>query len=939
MALGQQELGKRAFGKAPAGYVPGLGRGATGFTTRSDIGNMAKARPALGEGPASQAAQQDREKRENVPDAQFDQAMGNDGGLLGVSGDYDDEDREADEIWEAVDARMAERRRERREKRLKEEIEKYRADNPKITEQFADLKRKLGALDDADWEAIPEIGDYTIGRKKQMQYTPVPDTLLAQAAAEKETAGSVVGSGLETPAGGATDLTAVGAGRGTMLGLKLDRASDSVSGQTVVDPKGYLTDLKSMKMSSTADIQDIKKARKLLQSVIQTNPGHAPGWVAAARLEADLGKASTARAIIAQGCKACPGNEEIWLHAAHLQGTPANAKATITLGLEKNPKSVKLWMEAVRLEEDAVAQQRILRRGLEKIPESVKLWRGLVDLATPEDARILLQRAVECCPQHVDLWLALAKLEDYKGARGVLNRARQTIPTEPLIWITAAKLEEAHENLPMVPKIVDRALKSFRNQRIGVSREVWLKHAQDCEKADPPAVATCQAIVAAAVGEGVDEEDRIPTWKADAEDRAQGGFVETARAILAHALALFPGDVDLWMQAARLEQAHGSEGSLDALLARAVAQCPTAEELWLMGAKEKWLRGNLAAARDILGKAFAANPDSEDIQLAAFKLEFSSGEFERSRILLRRAREGAGSERVWHKAAQVERQLGDTAAELEVLRAGLAKFPTCWKMWLMQGQREEALADTAAAAGDATAAAARIAEARATYTGALQRCPQCVPLWLGFAALEERQGALGRARALLEQGRTRCPGAARLWLAAVHAERRAGQEKAAEALMAKALQECPADGALWAEFVALAPRPQRKRRSVDALKKCNNDPFVVAAVAQLFWAEGKPDKARAWFERAVALTPKNGDGWAQYYRFEAAQGTPEQQERLAQRCAEAEPNAGLRWPTFAKAVANAFAAPGSVLKQVAADFERHPVFTPWQAEIGEPGAA
>ena len=120
------------------------------------------------------------------------------------------------------------------------------------------------------------------------------------------------------------------------------------------------------------------------------------------------------------------------------------------------------------------------------------------------------------------------------------------------------------------------------------------------------------------------------------------------------------------MQAARLEQAHGSEGSLDALLARAVAQCPTAEELWLMGAKEKWLRGNLAAARDILGKAFAANPDSEDIQLAAFKLEFSSGEFERSRILLRRAREGAGSERVWHKAAQVERQLGDTAAELEV---------------------------------------------------------------------------------------------------------------------------------------------------------------------------------------------------------------------------------------------------------------------------------
>ena len=28
-----------------------------------------------------------------------------------------------------------------------------------------------------------------------------------------------------------------------MLGLKLDSMADSVSGQTVIDPKGYLTDL------------------------------------------------------------------------------------------------------------------------------------------------------------------------------------------------------------------------------------------------------------------------------------------------------------------------------------------------------------------------------------------------------------------------------------------------------------------------------------------------------------------------------------------------------------------------------------------------------------------------------------------------------------------------------------------------------------------------
>jgi hypothetical protein len=34
----------------------------------------------------------------------------------------------------------------RREKRLKQEIERYRAENPKITEQFADLKRQLSEV-------------------------------------------------------------------------------------------------------------------------------------------------------------------------------------------------------------------------------------------------------------------------------------------------------------------------------------------------------------------------------------------------------------------------------------------------------------------------------------------------------------------------------------------------------------------------------------------------------------------------------------------------------------------------------------------------------------------------------------------------------------------------------------------------------------------------
>lgn len=47
--------------------------------------------------------------------------------------------------------------------------------------------------------------------------------------------------------------------------------------------------------AADAEISDIKKARLLLKSVIQTNPRHAPGWIAAARLEEVAGKLQQVR--------------------------------------------------------------------------------------------------------------------------------------------------------------------------------------------------------------------------------------------------------------------------------------------------------------------------------------------------------------------------------------------------------------------------------------------------------------------------------------------------------------------------------------------------------------------------------------------------------------------------------------------------------------------
>ncbi|KAL0315290.1 UNVERIFIED_CONTAM: protein STABILIZED1 [Sesamum calycinum] len=171
--------------KPPPNYVAGLGRGATGFTTRSDIG-PARAAPDLpdrsaaavgaggaagvgrgrGKGPGEEDEEEENEEKGYDENQKFDEFEGNDAGLF-ASAEYDDEDKEADAVWEAIDKRMDSRRKDRREARLKEEIEKYRASNPKITEQFADLKRKLYTLSTEEWDSIPEIGDYSLRNKKR----------------------------------------------------------------------------------------------------------------------------------------------------------------------------------------------------------------------------------------------------------------------------------------------------------------------------------------------------------------------------------------------------------------------------------------------------------------------------------------------------------------------------------------------------------------------------------------------------------------------------------------------------------------------------------------------------------------------------------------------------------------------------------------------------
>jgi len=772
---------------APLGYVPGLGRGATGFTTRSDIGPARESGDISDERHAPPTKRKDEENDDDemdLNDSNFDEEFGY-GGSLFKNDPYEKDDEEADEIYSSIDKRMDEKRKERRERRFQEEVDKYRQERPKIQQQFSDLKRKLADVTAEEWLNMPEVGDARNKHQRnarQEKYTPVPDVLLARAASSMESS-HVIDSreqrygGFETPAGMSTpsvdiEMEKIGQARNTLMNMRLTQASDGVDGQTVIDPKGYLTDMQSMLPSYGGDINDVKKARLLLKSVRETNPSHPPGWIASARLEEVVGKLQAARNLIMRGTEHCPKSEDIWLEAARLMPLDL-ARGIVTHAVRHLPQSVKIWVKAADLEQDPKAKKQVLRRALENVPNSVRLWKAAVELEDEEDARIMLSRAVECCPTSVDLWLALARLETYENARRVLNKAREHIPTDRQIWIMAAKLEEANGNNAMVDRLIERALGSLRVNHVEINRDHWIKDAVECERAG--SIRTCQALIQNIIGDGIDEQDQIQTWIDDAQACQTEGVFECARAIYAHAHKLHPTSDQLWLQSAAFERKHGTREQLEDILSKAVVSCPKETDLWLMLAKSKWEAGNVALARETLADGFKANPNSEDIWLAAVKLESTNSEYKKAINLLKNARLKAPTARVFMKSVRLHWCLDELSTAKELLDEALKRYGDFAKLWMMKGQ---ILAQQGPSGFES---------AREAYLEGIKHCPTSIPLWLLLVELEINSDQLIKARANLEKARLRNPATPELWLASVRLEVKAGNVQQAKVMIARGL--------------------------------------------------------------------------------------------------------------------------------------------------------
>ena len=779
-------------------------------------------------------------------------------------------------------------------------------------------------MSEEEWAALPEVGDMT-GKAKRAREArmanarsyAVPDSVIqaAQSGGELQTSISTDDGG-----GTITNFASIGAAQKSALQVRLDSAANSgangagtqsvaTSGtSTSVDPRGYITALdKKQAMGEEVPVEDINRARVLLESAVKTNVQNGPGYVALARLEEVAGKIHTAKKVIQKGCDMCPKSIVVWEEAIRLNKENLhNAKIIAASGIKQNPKAIKLWQAAIDLEQTPAARKKVTRQALDHNPQSVELWKTLInDTEDIESVKLLFAKATDTVKLSEELWISYARVSGPEEAQQILNAAHIAIPTSWAIWVHACRLQEELGMAENCDRVMERAVKGLKKKNAMPSREDWITHAETCEEEGD--ISTASAIIKNTIGWKLDEDDdRRDVWLEDAKNSQARGRYKTARAILDHAVTKFPTSTTVWHASAELEKNHGTTESLLKILERAVNACSTSESLWLMYAREMYATGDGHGAREVLRRSFEQLPGNENLYTRAVDFEVDDENYEQARNFLQTARQTAATDRIFMKAAVLERELGGYEDALDIVNQGLQTWPSSWKLHAIKGQIYELMS--------------KLKEAQEAYSIGTRVSPKSPVLYVLLSRIQEKAGAIVKARSTLDRGRQQNPKTDTLLVEAVRLERRQNNISAAQKIMAAALQECPTSGLLWAEKIMhLEPRTQRKSRALEAIKKVEKDPLLFVVVARIFWSERRLDKALTWFTKAIVLDPDFGDGWVWYFRFLEQHGTEEKKAEAIERCIGAEPRHGEIWQRVKKDPKNFRKNIGDLLKIAAAE--------------------
>ena len=339
--------------------------------------------------------------------------------------DEDEEDREADKQYEDFDKYMEERRKNIKEKNELLNLKRNRYEQPTIRQTFSALKNDLKTLSQADWESIPEIKDFTVKKRKIERYVPITDSEIIAALND-----TIVPLKEEKE----VTLENVGKAKNSILKMLIDKIGEEKDDKNSIDRKSYLTELNTLNkdnvvnpLNSFEGIQDMKKAKLLLNNLIETNPENPLSWISASRLEVMDNQQIKAKEILSKAIEKIKNSEDLWVEYSRLyDNDPVKAKDILRQGITHLPKSEKIYIELVNLEKNINEKKKILKKCLfEELPTSEILWKMLIELEknNPEIYKRLLLKCTEYFPKSINNWILLSKQCDYEEGKEHLLKA------------------------------------------------------------------------------------------------------------------------------------------------------------------------------------------------------------------------------------------------------------------------------------------------------------------------------------------------------------------------------------------------------------------------------------------------------------------------------------------------------------------------------------
>lgn len=800
----------------PPGYVAGVGRGASGFSTSADTGPM-------------------RFESDFGTEVDGENAQA---GILAQTSAFSAEDEEADRIYEEIDRRVR-KRRQKADTKDQPSLDKVEIPTGTgvIQHLFTDLKSDLGKVTMDEWENLPLVGDLTRKNKRQR--------LLAQQLQRSYAA---------------PDALIAGSGAGSGAASAQTQTSSNEGGVNVSDIEEW--------ERQHAKMGDVDKGRQILASLRRTQPHKADSWISLARLEEQAKNWSLAKTYIKQGCNAMPRDELVWLESIRLHRSDGVAlcKSLMNEALRLNSQSEKLWLAAVKLENpaDVFSQKKVLMKALEFLPSSPSLWKELIKLEDNDhDKNRLLSKATDLCPTEWDFWLGYINHSSYAESKTLLNKARKLMPQEIKVWTTALKLEERENSEVTLKKLLSMVTKGsleLAKNSADISPDKWLEESILAEtERFPKSSRTLVHLSMEKVPHLLDMVRLAEDYSA--KNEAVSGYI---RSFIAEQ---HPEDEANWRHL--FEHLRRTDRlQLYAAYEKAIAHNPKLELLHLMCAKDQWiLEADVEAARKTLEKALDHNGHSEEIWSARIKLEVRNSCFDKALLISRDSLRAIGdtSARMWYKYIHLLRfchskklfQVDDNTLRSESARAYSEHVHE--KIIL---QRSQVLIDL----GD-------VKGARETLSTGTKICAQSTSIWIALSDLDLKNSSPARARSSLDTALLDLQNEPSLWEARINLELQLNEMVYARQLINRSLKLIPSSPELWLLYLRMIPKmAHRKNGFLDALKKTDNSTQVLLGIGVFFWIDGKFAKAKAWFERSLNSDRGNGDVWAWMYCFHSKHG-------------------------------------------------------------------